>query len=75
MKNNHKFFENKKCRYYPCHKNLVEINCLYCFCPLFTYKFDPGCGKQRYPDGSVRECNDCIFPHQRKNYTKIIKLL
>jgi Zn-finger protein len=56
-----KFFENKECEYYPCHK-LNEINCLFCFCPIFDWCTD-------------RECKECLYPHKRENYDKIIKRL
>ena len=36
MENSYKFFENKDCKYYPCHKGLDKINCLFCYCPLYT---------------------------------------
>jgi Zn-finger protein len=63
MKNSYKFFENRSCKFYPCHKNLKQINCLFCFCPLFTYPC---------PN---RPCEKCIFPHKPENYEKLIKLL
>lgn len=34
-KNSYKFFENKECEYYPCHKDMESINCLFCYCPLY----------------------------------------
>ena len=27
-------FENRECKYYPCHET-DNINCLFCYCPLF----------------------------------------
>lgn len=41
MENSHRFFENKECRYFPCHKNLEEFNCLFCYCPLYTREHCP----------------------------------
>ena len=35
MNNSYKFYCNKSCEYYPCHKGLSEFNCLFCFCPLY----------------------------------------
>ena len=33
-----KFFQNKKCEYFPCHKtkNEEDFNCLFCYCPLYA---------------------------------------
>ncbi len=37
MNNNYKFFRNKDCEYFPCHKvkNDEKFNCLFCYCPLY----------------------------------------
>jgi len=67
----HKFFKNK-CKFYPCH-DLKEINCLFCYCPLFNFK---NCGGTHIilKDGT-KDCSKCTYPHIRKNYNKIIKRL
>ena len=36
MENSSRFFANKECEYYPCHKSDGDINCLFCFCPLYN---------------------------------------
>ncbi len=62
MANNYRFFENKDCKYYPCHKGLKEINCLFCYCPVFYH-----CAlKDKIP------CEICIIPHRRNNYDRMI---
>ena len=37
MTNSYRFFQNKECEYFPCHKaeNEEEFNCLFCYCPLY----------------------------------------
>lgn len=40
-KNNFKYFENRDCKYYPCHK-AEHINCLFCYCPLYLKDDCPG---------------------------------
>ena len=35
MKNSFYYFENRDCQYYPCHKEMAEMNCLFCYCPLY----------------------------------------
>jgi Zn-finger protein len=69
MKNSYKFFQNKDCKYFPCHKELKLHNCLFCFCPLFhgreTNAMCIICGP----------CEECLFPHRPKDYDMIIKML
>ncbi|MDR1867012.1 MAG: cysteine-rich small domain-containing protein [Treponema sp.] len=71
MNHNSTFFENKDCEYYPCHKGLTEINCLFCFCPL--YYDQKCCGTPLFT--AVKDCSDCIFPHKREHYTALINIL
>lgn len=66
----YKFFENKECEYYPCHKGLDRINCLFCFCPL--YKLVCGGNYKILPNG-VKDCSNCTFPHKAENYDKVIE--
>ena len=68
-----KFFCNKDCEYYPCHKGLSEINCLFCFCPLYR---DENCGGNfTVLSNGIKDCSNCIFPHVAGNYDKIIERL
>lgn len=72
MEENYKFFTNKKCEYFPCHKmdNLEDFNCLFCYCPLYALKDKCG-GNFVYSEG-IKDCSKCTVPHQRKNYEYII---
>ena len=75
MENSERFFANKDCKYYPCHKCKTEINCLFCFCPLYTIDC-PGNYKMIEKDGKqIKSCMDCVFPHVGKNYDKVIGIL
>ncbi|MDD6915195.1 MAG: cysteine-rich small domain-containing protein [Eubacteriales bacterium] len=76
-----KYFENRDCEFYPCH-NLSEINCLFCFCPLYS-KEDCGgepeyilkeCGANR-KTVKIRDCSSCVFPHKKENYGEVIRRL
>lgn len=69
----YKYFENRECEYYPCHKKTDRINCLFCFCPLYG-KEDCGGSYVITKDG-IKDCSDCIFPHIEKNYSEIIRRL
>jgi len=76
MENSYKYFENRDCRYYPCHKGIDEINCLFCYCPLYTMKDCPGNPKYKEKDGKmIKICTDCTFPHRIENYEKINEIL
>ena len=32
--NSYRFFQ-PECQYYPCHEGIEEMNCLFCYCPLY----------------------------------------
>lgn len=71
----YKYYENKSCEYYPCH-DLEHINCLFCYCPLYSIE---DCGG--YPsyikaeDHLVKDCSKCSFPHIAENYDKVVAKL
>lgn len=72
----HAFFSNTACRYYPCHEGLEEINCLFCFCPLYPLKSCPGAPQMIESGGRlIRDCSGCTFPHRAENYEKILTCL
>ena len=73
VENSSCFFENKKCEYYPCHKNLQNINCLFCFCPL--YKIDNCGGNYIILSNGVKDCSRCVYPHIPENYYHVIERL
>lgn len=76
MENSYRYFANKECQYYPCHKGMKEINCLFCYCPLYGLEHCPGNYKYLEVNGkTIKECTDCTFPHRSENYDVIIKFL
>ena len=76
MKNSYRFFENKECQYFPCHKGITDFNCLFCYCPLYRLEHCPGKPQYLEKDGSaIKVCTDCTFPHKPENYDMIIELL
>ena len=40
--NSYRFFSNRECQYYPCHEGIEEMNCLFCYCPLYERRHCPG---------------------------------
>lgn len=77
MENSWKFFENRDCRYFPCHSGLTDFNCLFCYCPLYLADPCPGTPKTlKRKDGSVvRDCTYCVWPHRPENYGAVVKAL
>ena len=68
----YKCFENKDCEFYPCHK-IDKINCLFCFCPLYA---DKNCGGNfTLLENGIKDCSNCLIPHNPKNYDLIISKL
>ena len=69
----HQFFQNRQCKYFPCHKGVAEdeFNCLFCFCPL--YMLGKKCGGDCvYTENGAKSCVNCTFPHRKENYTAIM---
>ncbi len=76
MKHSSNFFENKDCKYYPCHDGLDELNCLFCYCPLYPLKNCPGNFiTLEVEDEKIKDCSGCTFPHRVENYEVIMKTL
>lgn len=76
MNNSSRFFENKECEYYPCHKGIKEMNCLFCYCPLNGMEHCPGTPEYIEASGKrIKDCSNCTFPHRAENYDVIIKFL
>lgn len=75
MKNNYNYYKNTECEYFPCHKNAGEnFNCMFCFCPL--YPLGDKCGGDfEYIDGKVKNCSNCLIPHEENGYEHISKKL
>ena len=76
MENTHRFFENRACKYFPCHQGLEDFNCLFCYCPLYSRKNCPGNYKYVEIGGKmIKDCENCTFPHQPENYDVMILIL
>ncbi|MCH5272547.1 MAG: metal-binding protein [Lachnospiraceae bacterium] len=74
--NSYCFFANKECQYYPCHKGIEELNCLFCYCPLYRMEQCPGNPSYKEKEGKkIKVCTDCTFPHRPENYKKVLELL
>ncbi len=71
--NNSKFYNNKNCQYFPCHKNIKEneFNCMFCYCPLYALKDKCG-GNFVYLDCGIKDCSNCKLPHLKNAHDFIM---
>ena len=69
----YKFFQNKECEYFPCHKTgkPEDFNCLFCYCPLYALGKDCG-GNCSYTENGIKDCSNCLVPHGKGGYDHIM---
>ena len=67
------FFQNKECEYFPCHEGMEEsgFSCLFCYCPLYALGDKCG-GNFTYTQQGIKDCTNCLVPHRRENYLKVL---
>lgn len=67
------YFQNKDCPYFPCHKGMNEeqFSCLFCYCPLYALGDKCG-GNFTYTEYGIKDCTNCLVPHRRENYLKVL---
>ena len=71
--NDHTYFANRDCKYYPCHSGAGEdFNCLFCYCPLYALGDRCG-GSFTYLENGIKDCSGCVRPHRRENYEVILE--
>ena len=70
----YKFFQNRQCEYFPCHRGVKEesFSCLFCYCPLYPLGDKCG-GSFTYTENGIKDCSGCVKPHCRENYEKIME--
>lgn len=59
----YRFYQNRACKYFPCHKtnDLDGFSCQFCYCPLY-FKGDCG-GNYTLLENGVKDCSHCLRPH------------
>ena len=66
----YRFFQNKECEYFPCHKidekQKTDFSCLFCYCPLYHLK-DCG-GDFKLLENGCKDCTNCLLPHFHYDY-------
>lgn len=75
MSGHYKFNQNLKCEFFPCHRGVPNeaFNCLFCYCPLYLLKDE--CGGDYKITNGVKDCSDCIKPHDKDSYENIMKMM
>lgn len=70
------YFQNRECEYFPCHscRDDSTFSCLFCYCPLYALGDKCG-GNFTYTEYGIKDCSNCLIPHRRENYTKIMEKL
>ena len=70
---NYQFFQNRDCEFFPCHscKDSEQFSCLFCYCPLYALGDQCG-GNFRYTEQGIKDCSDCLLPHSRQNYDRVM---
>ena len=54
-------------------KRIEEINCLFCYCPLYKEKNCPG--TYTMMNDNIKDCTDCTWVHKKENYKRVTVLL
>lgn len=69
----YRYYQNRECEYFPCHKgaDADNFNCLFCYCPLYALGENCG-GNFTYTEKGYKDCSGCLVPHKKENYDKII---
>lgn len=65
------FFSNKECEFYPCHEMEDDLNCLFCYCPLYVLGANCG-GAPLFLENGFKDCSHCTFPHEKENYGAVV---
>lgn len=70
---NYDYFQNSACEFFPCHncENPESFSCLFCYCPLYALGDKCG-GNFTYTNEGIKDCSNCMVPHRRENYLKIM---
>ena len=71
--NDHSYFQNRQCKYFPCHKvsDTSEFNCLFCYCPLYALGDQCG-GNFTYTERGIKNCTNCMIPHSANGYDYVL---
>ncbi len=66
----YRYFKNVYCQFYPCHEDFEYINCLFCYCPIYSFS-DCG-GNYRIMGNGWKDCSNCLLPHTLEGYDYVV---
>ena len=70
--NDHSYFQNRDCKYFPSHKtDRDDFNCLFCYCPLYALGDQCG-GNFCYTEKGIKDCTNCLIPHSPGGYEYVL---
>ena len=75
MENSSRYFENRACKYYPCHEGIEHMNCLFCYCPLYLTDCIGHPHFYEKNGRKIKDCTYCTVPHRPENYDKVLARL
>ena len=68
--------KNKKCKYFPCHKEEDLEDCTFCYCPLYPCRDESRGGywlkSPKIREGKVWACEKCVWIHKKENVKKLL---
>ncbi|MDO4564143.1 MAG: GNAT family N-acetyltransferase [Clostridia bacterium] len=70
---NHRFYQNLQCEFFPCHptEDAERFSCQFCYCPLYAREDCGGC--YVVLENGIKDCSRCLKPHY--DYDGIVKRL
>ncbi len=73
-KKHYRFYQNRNCEYFPCHKTDKPdaFSCQFCYCPLYLLGTKCG-GNFKLLPGGIKDCSDCLIPHH--DYDHVVDTL
>jgi Zn-finger protein len=62
----YKFIQHKECEFFPCHTDIdpEELNCLFCYCPLYPLQDKCG-GNPTFLEDGTKDCSLCSVTHKK----------
>ncbi len=76
MQNSFRFFQNRDCEYFPCHRVEKEdgFNCLFCYCPLYFKEKCVGTPTFIINDRGqrIKDCSQCDKIHRPEMYDAVM---
>ena len=70
---NYKFFQHKDCEFFPCTRLINRRISTACSAIVLCMRSATNAWNFQYTDTGFKDCTNCMFPHVRSNYEKILE--